>query len=185
MRYLTLFAILLIAACTATIPSTQQYLLRSETPIQNTAQDGTAVTGIGIIKVARYIDGLGLVLETASGEVHVATHYQWAEPLEDGLRIYFAHELSAETGQLIRTQRNGGTDWKKRIDIRIDELHGTANGEARLVAYWAIFDTEQHVVISENDFFQTEPLNGDGYAALVAAHKRLLHALSLAITATL
>ena len=185
MRQLTLFSILLIAACSTTIPSTQQYLLRSDAPIQNTALDENSVTGIGVIRVAHYIDSLGLALETSEGTVRIARDYQWAEPLEDSLRIFFARELSAATGQSIRTQRNSRTDWKKRIDIRIDELHGTEKGEAQLVAHWEIFDIEHQLIISENEFFQTVALESNGYAALVAAHKKLLRALSSVIAETL
>ena len=185
MRKLTLFSILVVSACTTTIPSTQQYLLRSDAPIQSTVPSESPVTGIGIIRVAHYIDGLGLALETSGGAVRIARDYQWAEPLEDSLRIFFARELSAETGQSIRIKRNSGIDWKKRIDIRIDELHGTEKGEAQLVAHWEIFDIEHQLIISENEFFQTVALESNGYAALVAAHKKLLRALSSVIAETL
>ncbi|MBV1916262.1 MAG: membrane integrity-associated transporter subunit PqiC [Pseudomonadales bacterium] len=185
MRQLILLAVVLIASCSATTPSTQQYLLRSDAAIQNTVQGESDVIGIGIIKVAHYIDNLGLALETPDGAVRIARDYQWAEPLEDSLRVFFSRELSAETGRPMRTQRNGGIDWKKRIDIRIDELHGTAKGEAQLVAYWAIFDIDQQIIISENEFSQTVALDSDGYTALVVAHKKLLRALSSAIAKTL
>jgi len=84
--------------------------------------------------VAPYIDGLGLVLETSSGEVRVARDHQWAEPLRESLRSFLSSKVSEESGQVIRAYNYGKVDWVQRIDIRIDELHGTANGDAKLVA---------------------------------------------------
>ena len=118
-------------------------------------------------------------------EVRAARDHQWAEPLRESLRTYLAREISAQAGQVIRSQRGGETDWQRRIDIRIDELHGTAAGDARLVAYWTIFDLENRTVIAENGFVETEALADSGYGALVQSHKILLSKLASAISATL
>lgn len=186
MKYLAFTAILLATACTSTIPVRQQYLLRSNTSSQYAVVERAgAVVGIGGVTVAPYIDGLGLVLETSSGEVRAARDHQWAEPLRESLRTFLAREISVEAGQIIRAQRGGETDWKRRIDIRIDELHGTVNGDARLVAYWTVFDMEKRTVISENGFVDTEALADNGYRALVQSHKILLGRLAAAIFASL
>ena len=185
MKYLAIATILFATACTSTVPSLQQYLLRSDTSSDYAVQNASAVVGIGLITVASYIDGLGLVLETSDGEVRTARDHQWAEPLRESLRTYLAREISVEGGQVIRSQRGGETDWQRRIDIRIDELHGTAAGEARLVAYWTVFDLENRTVIAENGFAETEALTDSGYMALVQSHKVLLGKLASAISATL
>ena len=185
MKYLACMAILLATACASAVPGLQQYLLRTEASSQFAVKDQSAVVGIGVVTVASYIDGLGLVLETSNGEVRAARDHQWAEPLRESLRTFLAREISAEAGQVIRAQRSGETDWQKRINIRIDELHGTANGEARLVAYWTIFDLEKRTVVAENGIVEIEALKNDGYGALVESHKVLLRSLASAIAATL
>ena len=185
MKYLTLIAILLVTACASSVPQLKHYLLRSDALSQFAAEEPGSITGIGAIVVASYIDGLGIVLETAEGEVQEARNHQWAEPLRDSLRIFLAREISAASGQIIRFQTNREADWQQRIDVRIDELHGTVNGEASLVAYWTVSDLAGGAMISDNGFSDTGDLSRDGYEALVQAHKKLLRRLAAAIAATL
>ena len=85
----------------------------------------------------------------------------------------------------MRSQNNGEGDWQRRIDLRIDELHGTVANGAKLVAYWHILDTKERKVISEHGFVQTQALKADGYAALVVAEKQLLRQLAKAVAASL
>jgi uncharacterized lipoprotein YmbA len=185
MKYLVLIAVLLATGCSSSGPTLKQYLLRTDTPSQYTLQDSTGVVGIGGIVVASYINDLGLVLETSNGEVRVARDHQWAEPLRESLRSFLSSKISEESGQVIRAFDYGKVNWSKRIDIRIDELHGTANGDAKLVAYWTIIDPAERTVLSESGFHETEPLGHDGYDALVQAEKKLLRRLASAISATL
>ncbi|RLA07699.1 MAG: hypothetical protein DRQ54_05080 [Gammaproteobacteria bacterium] len=185
MKYFVLITLLFVAGCSSSVPTLQQYLLRADAPGQYAVQDQSNVVGIGVVSVAPYIDGLGLVLETSAGEVRAARDHQWAEPLRESLRIFFAREISSDTGRVIRAQRSGEADWQRRVDIRVDQLHGTAAGEATLVAYWSVFDVTQRTVISENGFTDSEPLGEDGYHSLVQAQKKLLSRLASAIAATL
>lgn len=191
MKYTAILVILLVAGCAGTSTSTRenpalkQYLLRSAEPAQFSVMNPVAVTGIGAVTVASYIDGLGLVLETAEGEVREARDNQWAEPLRESLRTFLALEISTQAEQIIFSQRYGEVNWQRRIDVRVDELHGTAEGEARLVAYWRILDVERRTVVSHNGFEETMALGRDGYGALVKAETVLLKRLGVAIAASL
>jgi len=195
MKYLALIAILLIVGCSSTpAPSLKQYLLRADSPAKHTSQGSQQVVttiSLGKVAVASYIDGLGLVLEKGDGQVHIARDHQWAEPLRLSLRSFLSNRISSELGQPIRAYSpsyGSSSDNKglsKRVDIRIDELHGTKNGEAKLVAFWAVIDPDKQTVLSENSFYDTEALSHDGYGALVAAEKALLARLASSISATL
>ena len=185
MKFLVLLAIVLVTGCTSSVPALNQYLLRSDVPSQFSVEKQVAMVGLGAVVVAPYIDGLGLVLENRDGEVRAARDHQWAEPLRDSLRVFIARETSVVAGQLIRAYSTGENDWQRRIDLRIDQLHGTPTGEAKLVAYWQVFDTEKRTVVSENGFSETQALRADGYEALVAAEKALLIRLAAKVAASL
>jgi uncharacterized lipoprotein YmbA len=189
MKYLALIAILLAVGCSSTpAPSLKQYLLRADSPVKHTSEGSQQVVttiSLGKVAVASYIDGLGLVLEKGDGQVHIARDHQWAEPLRLSLRSFLSNRISAELGQPVRAYGYGNKSLSKRIDIRIDELHGTKNGEAKLVAFWAVIDPDKQTVLSENSFYDTEALSHDGYRALVAAEKALLARLASSISATL
>ncbi len=187
MRHLTLSLIIvgILTSCATTPTATRQYLLRSDKLQQYADTNNATIIGIGSITIASYIDNLGLVLETANGEVRTAQSHQWAEPLRESIRTFLAEEISSKTGAVIRTRSNGGQQWQQRIDIRIDQLHGTATGQAKLVAYWSIIGDDEQKAISENKFTRTEPLTEGGYGSLVEAHINLLQRLSTEIAKTL
>ena len=170
--------------CTSTSPTYTQYLLRhdiSSEPVKSSE----GIVSIGRLEVATYIDSLGLVLETANGEVNVARYHQWAEPLRESLRQYLASGISMQTEVTVRFQKGVGGTNSKRIDIYIDQLHGDATGHAKLAAYWTVTDVEKDKVVVNEQFSAREPLLSDGYGALVAAQKVLLKDFSKAISTSL
>jgi uncharacterized lipoprotein YmbA len=69
------------------------------------------------------------------------------------------------------------------LDIRIDQLHGTYDGQAKLVAYWWL--RRGNEVVSAYQFSEQRQLSADGYAALVSAQQALLSQLASEISATL
>ena len=69
------------------------------------------------------------------------------------------------------------------FDVRIDQLHGTADGEARLVAYWIVQRKDE--ILASYQFSETTPLRADGYGALARAQKALLSDLSKRIATSL
>ena len=165
MKSLLLIVILLAAGCSSTMPEVTQYLLRTDSP-NKLDTNGEPTVGLGQLSVASYIDRLGLITETAEGGVHAARYHRWAEPLRESLRTFLANEIAASANIPVRARTSGDTDRKRGltqlIDIRIDQLHGASNGNATLVAYWAIVDPGNRKVLSEHEFRDTESLNVDG-----------------------
>lgn len=185
MKFPVLLAIVLVTGCVSTVPTLNQYLLRSDVPSEFSVEKQVVIVGLGGVVVAPYIDGLGLVMENINGEVRAARDHQWAEPLRDSLRVFMAREISVGAGQLISAYHGGENNWQRRVDLQIDQLHGTTSGEAKLIAYWQVFDVKQRKVVSENGFSGTQALSVDGYQALVAAEKALLIKLAAKVAASL
>jgi uncharacterized lipoprotein YmbA len=182
MRYLILIAALSLTACSSTpVPLTDYYLLRADAPSQSRALNPSKELGLGTVSIATYIDQPGLMLETAPGEINAARRHQWAEPLRKSLPRFMALEISVAAGQdiLLDTNHTVAT----RIDISVDQLHGTNNGEAILVAFWRLRSEGE-----EDRFFQfsdTRALPVDGYAALASAEEALLRAFAKSIANSL
>lgn len=190
MKPLSVLLLLVLAGCAGKpTPETQLYLLRSGAGNAFGASDGVAENGLGSIRVATYIDQPGLVLELADGTMRAARFHQWAEPLRESLRAFLANEIAAKAGKAVRPTAYGETNWrlytKQLIDVRIQELHGTRSGKARLVAIWALIDPAERTVTAEHEFVAEEPLADDGYAALVSAEEALLTQLAAQIAGAL
>jgi len=180
---LTLLTALLLVGCAGKAPPENElYLLRSESTNRFDAGVQTATIGIGSLRVASYLDQPGLVVETTDGSMNPGHYNQWAEPLRESLRAVLANDIANATGKPVRARSYGETNWKlhtsQLIDLSIEQMHGTAQGQAMLVAYWAIIDPNARSIVSEHEFSATETLSTSGYPALVEAHKRLLKSLA-------
>jgi uncharacterized lipoprotein YmbA len=170
------------------VPELNQYLLRTDAePVQ--ADSGTADVGLGTVSVAPYLDQPGLVVETSTGGVREARYHQWAEPLRSSLRSFLADEIGTRNGTPVRYQGYRGNAWKNDVEflvsVHVDQLHGTADGDAVLVANWAITARASDGASAEHSFRGTEALERDGYSALIAAEKRLLERLASEIAESL
>ena len=181
MRVLLIFLVIAIAGCAgnAPAPEVDLYLLRSA----STPLPGPASVSLSTVDVATYIDRPGLVLETSDGVMRPAVYHQWAEPLRESLRGYLGTELSRQLNAPVRFQDLGDSSWKQQplttVYVHVDELHGTRNGAARLVAFWRVAGAE--VPADERRFEREVRLASSGYASLVDAHKALLDALAQSI----
>lgn len=172
--------LLLLTACAGSgPPETVRYLLRAKsTPAQRLAVDAPRV-GIGQVIVAPYLDQLGIVLETAPGEVRAARHHLWAEPFDQGLRHYLRQALSDELNLDVSIDPTQQTTWDYRLDVRVDELHGgTETGDVRIVVEYTWTPAAPDSAIERSIFADVEPLSSNGYGAMVAAHKALLTRLA-------
>lgn len=180
-RFASLALALLLSACASTPPETSHYLLRSDEDIQSRVLQPSEKFALGTVTIAPYIDQPGLVLQTQNGDMRPARHHLWAEPLFEGARTYLRAEISRISGQdlaIAALKPNASV-----IDVRIDQMHGTHDGKAKLVAYWWLRQSGD--LQAAHQFAQTRVLGSDGYAALAAAEKALLTALATEIAAAL
>lgn len=180
-RLICVLAAFLISACSSPPVQPSYYLLRPDQLPAGGPLTPSKTFALDDIHVAAYIDQPGMLLETADGEVRAARHHLWAEPVQDGLLSFLRQEISRLSGEnLLPAAAPPGAS---RINIRIDQLHGTRDGRALLVAYWWLETAAGSV--SAEQFVAREDLQSDGYAALAHAQKQLLSALAARIAAAL
>jgi len=180
MRILCALAVVLLTACSSQPPQTATYLLRSEVPAGADVALRDSGIALGNIRVANYIDQPGLVLATGDGTIHAARYHVWAEPLQVALRRYLADQISDASGRDIAAMPDSAT--VTRVDVSVDQLHGTGSGVAVLVAYWNV---ASQGASKSYRFSEQQALSGDGYDALVRAQESLLKRLAEAISASL
>jgi hypothetical protein len=174
-------ALATLFACSTPPAARNVYLMRGDEPSGIRPVSSPATTGIRRVVVAPYLQNPGLVIETVEGEVHGARYHEWAEPLDQGIRRYLRSELSALLGEDVDSNPTLGPQWAHAVDLGIDQLHGTASGEALLVAAWRIADVAQSREVARFRFVERIPLESDGYAELARAELALLSKLAAAI----
>ncbi len=176
-RLAIILCLLCLGACSTATPLPSYYLLRTELSEGTRSLAIQSPYALGGLTIAPYIDQPGMLLETQTGELRPARFHLWAEPLRDGIRTLMLSATTRASGyDILPWQLNSDAT---RFDIRIDQLHGTRDGKARLVAHWWFYEGETVGEIFE--YAGSEPLSEDGYAALAAAQQRLLVALAGAI----
>lgn len=175
-----LLVAVLTACASQTIPPTY-YLLRSNQDLQSSVLSTSTQYSLGTVDIAAYLNQPGLVMETGEGEMNSASQNLWAEPIYDGIRNFLSTELAQATGhELLPTKLTQNTTV---VNIRIDQLHGTQDGKAQIVAYWWL--ARDGEVASLNRFSESRALTQSGYSALVEAEKVLLSELAQKIATTL
>jgi uncharacterized lipoprotein YmbA len=186
MRTVALLSTLLLLGCsTATPVAREQYLMRSDAPDRSERVSAASRVGIRRVTVASYLDHTGLALETAPNQIRNARYHDWAEPLPKGLRSLLRSELSRRLGEDVDGDAARATRWTYAIDVTVDQLHGTASGDALLVASWRVERVAGNESIARYRFTQRRELARPGYAALAEAQIKLTKELAGAIAESL
>lgn len=165
-----------LTGCAGSPPETTYYLLRADAaPSVNLTESDV---GIGRIEVPKYIDQPGIVLETSPNELRYARNNVWAEPLIMSLRSTLAAQLSVASGARVQDNPSRQSSWRLKVAVKIDQLHGTHDGRALLVASWWISEVKGGEMVARGRFESSEALSDSGYPALVAGEVSLLDAMS-------
>jgi uncharacterized lipoprotein YmbA len=168
-------------ACGGKTVVRSQYLLRGEAAQTGSRATGASRVGLGRVTVAAYLDQTGIVVESGTREIQPARNHHWAEPLDDGLRIYLRTELSNALGEEVGLRPGDGEGWDYVVDVFVEQFHGKMSGEAVLVAEFRIAPSTGSGKTREYRFARSCALASEGYAALVDAEAELARQLAHAI----
>lgn len=186
MRIIALLSAGLLAACAGSPPPPKNhYLLRADPPALAGRVEAPVSVGLRRVEVAAYLRQSGLVVATGAHQVRPARFHLWAEPLDHGLRRYLRAEISNALGWDLSADLLQQRHWDYAVEVNVDQLHGTLDGEAILVASWRITRGSAAEQVAQLRFAHSEPLSEAGYAALVEAEIGLLRQLAAAIADSL
>lgn len=179
---LILTTILALTGCTT--GSRSFYVLTADGPAPPGGGPGI---GVGPVALAEYIDRTNLVIAEAPNQLGIAEDHRWAGDLSASVARVTAANLGRRlnTGN-VRTypwQGDEGIRYQVTLDIR--QLHGAADGYAVIEAGWRAYSLPDRKIKDSRTFVDREPLESDGYQALVAAQSRLLSRLADDIAASL
>jgi uncharacterized lipoprotein YmbA len=174
-------ATVLLAACGGTPIEPNYYLLRPTVETESRQLAPSNEFALGKITIAPYLNQPGLLLETGEGDIRPARHHLWAEPIYEGVHSFLIKEISRARGEDILPARLHRSTMV--TEVRVDELHGTADGRAVLVAYW--WHRRNGEVVAAYQFSESRPLGSSGYPALVEAERALLSQLAEKIAASM
>lgn len=158
-------------------PSKSYYVLTSTGPVPS---GGGVSLGIGPITVAEYIDRPNLVVQEAPNQLGVSEDHRWAGDLSASI----ARVMTANLGREMHTGNVRTYPWLRDDEIRyqiildIRQLHSGEDGYAVIEAGWRVYSLPDRHLKASRTFTDREPLDSDGYQAMVAAQSRLLGRLA-------
>lgn len=160
-----------LSACGST-PDVQRYLLDPpQFDALNNAQGIQQRIVIGTVEVAPFLAASGIVQARDSMTMHQANYHRWAEPLTTQLPRQLRLGLQQQLPEATWLSIQGGAHLRSldyRLDLSVDSFHMLANGQAGVSGQWQLRDAEQGFA-GAGRFHSEQPLDADGYAALVAA----------------
>jgi len=181
MKVASLLLVMLLSACASPTVEPSYYLLRSNQDLPSAQLNPSTEFSLGTIEIAPYLNQMGLVIDIADGQIRPAVNHLWAEPIYDGVRNLLTTEISIANGAELMPEKldESGTV----VNIRIDQLDGTLDGRAQIIAYWWLVRNDEMIAL--NRFSESRALAADGYGALVEAEKALLEKLAMQIAGSL
>jgi len=129
-----------------------------------------------------------IVTRIGVNRLEISEFHRWAGPLEGDMLRVVAENLSL----LLGTDRvavyplDAGFEPAFRVTVDIRRLDASIGKEAALHAAWTVWSGPRgQGGMTGGNTVRTEPLDKDGYDALVAAYSRLLETLSREIAAVI
>lgn len=172
--------VILLAGCGSS-PSSRFYLL---SPLAGGSPQppagGRCVTlTIGPVIMPEYVNRPQIVTRATQNELVLGTFDRWGEPLSDMVPRIIAENLSA----LLCTKGIYPFKWQPAapsdygVEVVVIQMDGILGKETALDAWWTISNKDD-VALVTRAFKLAEPVQGEGYLALVQAQSRMIGALS-------
>jgi uncharacterized lipoprotein YmbA len=168
-------------------PSTFFALASSESSDGTAAGSWDVALGLGPVAIPAYLDRPQLVSRVGPNELKLAADARWAEPLREGIARTLRQDLATASG----ARQVALYPWPitTRVDLAVGvdilRFEPDARGAVELAARWTIRETAHGHVLAVHDSHVTEPVEGAGNGAEVAALSRALAELAREIAAGL
>ena len=183
MKRLLLLAVVLVVltGCAGASDPTRFYVLgpvdgTPATPRPASARD--LKVGVRAVELPRYLERPQIVTRASANRLELAEFHQWGAPLRLAMPTVLAENLArqlpSDQVQVFPWSRTFTPD--AQVLVEISQLEGALNADSKLTARWRILGRNGTEVRAGTSRL-TEPSGGD-YESLVAAHSRLIGALS-------
>lgn len=167
-------SVLLLLACSATTPKSTSYLLPSPpTDIAIDYQPTMPVIMLAPVTLDSLLENRGIVYQTSATEINVARQHFWAESLSIQLsnRLLTGLRQGQNVYWIVCSNPQLNTPAAARLMISFHQFNGDYQGNAQVAGEWTLLNGQGDLLKSQPFSYQ-EPLDGDGYTALVDALSR-------------
>ena len=177
---LALIAAVLVGCGTS--PPTHDYTLTAVSPAPvGSPERGSAEysVSVGPVTLPEIVDRPQLVVRVGANQVALVEEHRWAEPLTSEIPRVIAENLSQLLGsqQVVTFLQNAVRDPEYRVLVDIQHFDSMVGQTVTIDALWTVRRASGGEPRTGRSLAR-EPIGGDGYDALVAAHGRALATVS-------
>jgi len=174
--------VIAVAGC-STAPS-RFYSLSS-----TASADGTVVMpakiAVGPVAIPASVDQPEFVVQVAANQVHVDEFNRWVSPLSDGIARAVAGDLVVLLGTPeVASAELANFTPDYRVTIEVQRFESSLGQAATLEAVWTVRKTKSGETRSGRSV-ERQPVQGQSYDALAAAHSQALEKMSADIAAAI
>jgi uncharacterized protein len=189
-RWGLLLLIPLVAGCAETRPPPNLHVLSAlprdaDSGPGSTAASRGPVVGVEQANVPEYLDRPEIVVRTSANTLELTQGDRWGQRLQGDVTRVIAENLRgllpSDNVFVLPLRRREPVAMTVAVDITSFERD--ASGNAVLNAYWTVLDGQTEAERAGARARYTEPVEGEGVEAIVAAMNRTLAALSRDIAA--
>jgi len=139
----------------------------------------TLAVAVGPVSIPADVDRPQIVVSTGPNQARVDEFNRWAGPLQDGIARAVAENLVALLGapQVTLFPQALSTDAGYRVAIEVQNFDSTLGQSAALDAVWTLRRIKDGKTASGRTRV-SEPVQGNGYDVIAAAHSRAIARLS-------
>jgi uncharacterized protein len=172
-----------VSGCGTTAPS--RFYTLDATAVADGAAPVRDTIMVGPVSVPAAVDRPQFVVQAAPNRVDIDEFNRWAAPLSDGIAQAVAGDLVKLLGTPnVATAPMANFDPAYRVTIDVQRFESVPGQAAQLEAVWTVHRTAGAETRSGRTVAR-EPVQGDGFEALAAAHSRALARLSGDIAAAI
>jgi uncharacterized protein len=182
-----LFLIICVAAAAAGCASSPShfYTLNSTATGDGTPAVNYAVV-VGPVSIPALIDRPQFVVQVATNRVQVDEFNRWAAPLNDNIAGAIVGDLAALLGtSQVATAPMANFNPAYRVSIDIQRFESVRGKSVLIEAVWVVHRTTTSGATCSGRTVASEPVSGDSFDALAAAHSRALARISADIAAVI
>jgi hypothetical protein len=140
---------------------------------------------VGPVSVPAEVDRPQFTVQVAPNQVAVDEFNRWAAPLNENIARVVAEDLTVLLGtSQVSTLPLANFEPAYRVSIEVQQFESVPGKSATVEAVWVVRKASDKVSLSGHTL-ATEPVSGDGFTALAAAHSLAITKVSADIAAAI
>ncbi len=183
-----LFLIACVAAAAAGCASSPSrfYTLNSTATGDGTTPATNCTVVVGPVSIPALIDRPQFMVQVATNRVQIDEFNRWADPLSDNIARVVAGDLAALLGTpQVATAPLANFNPAYQVSIDIQRFESVRGKSVLVEAVWVVHRTATRGATCSGRTVASEPVSGDSFDALAAAHSRALAKVSGDIAAVI